>query len=103
MKRKEEAPSNKIPAKNKRRLTKKTRHHDADDDNDSVQIVHGPTQPIAERQSEWFGIRLDMWKKMKQYSLPFAVFNLMWWYARNGTDDSRVERIDYIEWFNGVQ
>ena len=103
MKRKEEAPSNEIPAKSKRRLTKKTRHHDADDDNDSVQIVHGPTQPIAERQSEWFGIRLDMWKKMKQYSLPFAVFNLMWWYARNGTVDRRVERIDYIEWFSGVQ
>ena len=97
------APSN---ASSRRRLNKKTRVEDHDDDDqhsDSVQIVRGPTQPLAERQSEWFGIRLDMWKKMKQFNLPFALFNILWWMGRQSLAEELVQVVDYIEWFSGVQ
>lgn len=44
-----------------------------------------------------------MFKKMKHFNLPYAIFNLYWWMGRNGTAKDREPLIHYIEWFSGVQ
>ena len=44
-----------------------------------------------------------MFKKMKQFNLPYAIFNLYWWMGRNCTAKDREPLIHNIERFSGVQ
>ena len=82
-------------------LVNRNEDSDSDESDSSLLVIRMVIRRKSRVRSEAMYLVHDVYIKMKRCSLPFALFNLIWWLVRRGNASSK-QTVDHIEWFAGV-
>ena len=93
-------------APSRKRLRKTTpwkRLEETHSPSSDVEIVNCPARTSSAVQAEHFGLRHEVFQRMRKFQMPFVFFNLMWLVCRRTDAENHAPVVDNIEWLSGVQ